>query len=163
MLVGDNPLLTWRNNNVVITSLLRHFDVITSKWRRFDVITTSLLRYVSTKNLPFVGILVWHQEGTTWRHINQWWGLHLILYAALGYSGNNFSADFCLYSCFYTVLKFCLVFLAATNSSMNGSVRLSVRLSVCLSVCLSVRHTFLTIFPSSYHHEIFGRYYQWPG
>ena len=35
----------------------------------------------------------------------------------------------------------------------------SVRLSVCLSVCLSVRHTFLTMFPSSYHHEIFRSYY----
>ena len=36
---------------------------------------------------------------------------------------------------------------------MNGSVRPSVRLSVC--------HTFLTMFPSSYHHEIFRSYYQW--
>ena len=34
--------------------------------------------------------------------------------------------------------------------------------SVCLSVCLSVRHTFLTMFPSSYHHEIFRSYHQWP-
>ena len=34
--------------------------------------------------------------------------------------------------------------------------------SVCLSVCLSVCHTFLTMFPSSYHHEIFRSYYQWP-
>ena len=33
--------------------------------------------------------------------------------------------------------------------------------SVCLSVCPSVRHTFLTMFPSSYHHEIFRSYYQW--
>ena len=30
-----------------------------------------------------------------------------------------------------------------------------------LSVCLSVRHTFLTMFPSSYHHDIFRSYYQW--
>ena len=48
---------------------------------------------------------------------------------------------------------------------MNGSVRLSVCPSVRLSVCLSVRpsvcHTFLTMFPSSYHHEIFRSYYQW--
>ena len=28
------------------------------------------------------------------------------------------------------------------------------------SVCLSVSHTFLTMFPSSYHHEIFRSYYQ---
>ena len=34
---------------------------------------------------------------------------------------------------------------------MTGSVR--------LSVCLSVRHTFFTMFPSSYHHEIFRSYY----
>ena len=40
---------------------------------------------------------------------------------------------------------------------MNGLFRLSV----CLSVRLSVCHTFLTMFPSSYHHEIFRSYYQW--
>ena len=28
------------------------------------------------------------------------------------------------------------------------------------SVCPSVRHTFLTMFPSSYHHETFRSYYQ---
>ena len=38
----------------------------------------------------------------------------------------------------------------------------SVCLSICPSVCLSVCHTFLTMFPSSYHHEIFRSYYQWP-
>ena len=40
---------------------------------------------------------------------------------------------------------------------MVQSVCLSVRPSVCPSVC----HTFLTMFPSSYHHEIFRSYYQW--
>ena len=45
---------------------------------------------------------------------------------------------------------------------MVQSVCLSVRPSVCLSVCLSVvRHTFLTMFPSSYRHEITRSYYQW--
>ena len=39
------------------------------------------------------------------------------------------------------------------------SVRLSVRPSVRPSVCLSVCHTFFTMFPSSYHHEIFRSYY----
>ena len=29
------------------------------------------------------------------------------------------------------------------------------------SVCPSVRRTFLAMFPSSYHHEIFRSYYQW--
>ena len=39
--------------------------------------------------------------------------------------------------------------------SMNGIF--------CLSVRLSVRHTFLTMFPSSYHHEIFRNYHHGPG
>ena len=34
------PPETLHNNDVVITSKRRHFDVITSKLRRFDVITT---------------------------------------------------------------------------------------------------------------------------
>ena len=41
------------------------------------------------------------------------------------------------------------------------SVCLSVCLSVCPSVLPSVCHTFFTMFPSSYHHEIFRSYYQW--
>ena len=51
-------------------------------------------------------------------------------------------------------------FLAATKQLyewFSPSVRLSVRLSVCPSVC----HTFLTMFPSFYHHEIFRSYYEW--
>ena len=51
-------------------------------------------------------------------------------------------------------------FLAATKQLyewFSPSVCLSVRLSVRPSVC----HTFLTMFPSSYHHEIFRSYYQW--
>ena len=59
--------------------------------------------------------------------------------------------------------------------SVRLSVCPSVRLSVCLSVCPSVRlsvcpsvrlsvcHTFLTMFPSSYHHEIFRSYHIGPG
>ena len=39
--------------------------------------------------------------------------------------------------------------------SVCPSVRPSVRLSVC--------HTFLTMFPSSYHHEIFRSYHIGPG
>ena len=42
------PTDTLRNNDVVITSKQRHFDVITSKWRRFDVIATLSLRQVSS-------------------------------------------------------------------------------------------------------------------
>ena len=49
-----------------------------------------------------------------------------------------------------------VLFLAATKQLyewFSPSVRPSVR--------LSVRHTFLTMSPSSYHHEIFRSYYQW--
>ena len=40
------PADTLRNNDVVITSKQRHFDLITSKLRRLDVIVTFLLRHV---------------------------------------------------------------------------------------------------------------------
>ena len=62
-----------------------------------------------------------------------------------------------------TVLCF---FLAATKQLYEWyflSVCPSVRLSVCPSVRLSVCHTFLTMFPSSYHHEIFRSYHIGPG
>ena len=48
------------------------------------------------------------------------------------------------------------IFLAATKQLYEWYFP-----SVCPSVRLSVRHTFLTMFPSSYHHEIFRSYYQW--
>ena len=53
-----------------------------------------------------------------------------------------------------------LWFLAATKQ-LYDRFSPSVRPSVCLSICLSVCHTFFTMFPSSYHHEIFRIYYQW--
>ena len=49
-----------------------------------------------------------------------------------------------------------LVFLAATKQLYDW-----FSLSVRPSVRPSVRHTFFTMFPSSYHHEIFRSYYQW--
>ena len=90
-------------------------------------------------------------------------------------------SKFCIAENFFTrSLQFCL--LSNTNFSFDQaalwmvfsvclsvcpSVRPSVCLSVCpsvrLSVCLSVRHTFLTMFLSSYHHEIFRSYHQGPG
>ena len=47
-----------------------------------------------------------------------------------------------------------LYFLAATKQLYDWFSP-----SVCPSVCLSVRHTFFTMFVSSYHHEIFRSYY----
>ena len=51
-----------------------------------------------------------------------------------------------------------LLFLAATKQLYQWYF-----LSVCPSVRLSVRHTFLTMFPSSYHHEIYRSYHHGPG
>ena len=59
--------------------------------------------------------------------------------------------------CFQGCQFWCLwkyLFLAATKQLYKWYFP-SVRPSVCLSVC----HTFFTMFPSSYHHEIFRRYY----
>ena len=63
-------------------------------------------------------------------------------------------------SCTWKMTSLCsdpdILFLAATKQLYKWyfpSVRLSVRPSVC--------HTFFTMFPSSYHHEIFRSYYQW--
>ena len=61
-------------------------------------------------------------------------------------------------------LSVCLSHLFSCDQAalwMVQSVCPSVRPSVCLSVRPSVCHTFLTMFPSSYHHEIFRSYYQW--
>ena len=58
-----------------------------------------------------------------------------------------------LYHTYYIFL-----FLAATKQLYEWYF-----LSVCPSVRLSVRHTFLTMFPSSYHHEIFRSYHHGPG
>ena len=51
-------------------------------------------------------------------------------------------------------------FLAATKQLYEWFSP-SVRPCVRPSVCPSVRHTFLTMFPSFYHHDIFRRYNQW--
>ena len=68
------------------------------------------------------------------------------------------------YQCFYLNIfrdvTLSDTFLAATKQLYEWFSP-SVCPSVCLSVCLSVCHTFLTMFPSSYHHEIFRSYYQW--
>ena len=67
-----NPANTLRNNNVVITSKRRHFDVTTSKWRRFDVTTTLLLRHVFRGNFPYEtpSFLVYHDN--PWRSEPFW-------------------------------------------------------------------------------------------
>ena len=63
---------------------------------------------------------------------------------------------------FDRVFDFCAIFSCDQAALwMVQSVRLSVHPSVRPSVCPSVCHTFLTMFPSSYHHEIFRSYYQW--
>ena len=62
--------------------------------------------------------------------------------------------------CKYAKVWAIAMFLAATKQLYEWFSP-SVRPSVCPSVRLSVCHTFLTMFPSSYHHKIFRSYYQW--
>ena len=57
---------------------------------------------------------------------------------------------------FTVIIKMWMKFLAATKQLYKWYFP-----SVRPSVCPSVRHTFLTMFPSSYHHEIFRSYYEW--
>ena len=66
-----------------------------------------------------------------------------------------------VFLCFFCFISDLFIFLAATKQLYKWYFP-SVRPSVRLSICPSVRHTFLTMFPSSYHHEIFRSYYQWP-
>ena len=60
---------------------------------------------------------------------------------------------------FYFPMLFtiCVIFFSCDQAALQ--MVFSVRPSVCLSVRPSVCHTFFTMFPSSYHHEIFRSYY----
>ena len=67
----------------------------------------------------------------------------------------------CIRQFFLTNTGFCFeIFKYALAISLLSCDQAAYRtlLSVCLSVCL----TFFTMFPSSYHHEIFRTYYHWP-
>ena len=62
----------------------------------------------------------------------------------------------------YTIVLQCCDFIMHFSCDQAAlQMVFSVRLSVCPSVRPSVCHTFFTMFPSSYHHEIFRSYYQW--
>ena len=63
----------------------------------------------------------------------------------------NSLMDFKWYTKLDVVKKRCPIIFSCDQAALW--MGLSVRPSVC--------HTFLTMFPSSYHHEIFGSYYQW--
>ena len=78
---------------------------------------------------------------------------HLMSQAILAFLGSFLAATKQLYEWYF--LSVC----PSVRLSVCPSVRPSVRLSVCPSVRLSVCHTFLTMFPSSYHHEIFRSYH----
>ena len=73
-------------------------------------------------------------------------------------TGSSFFRWWIQYCLFWTEWHYLnqsfLGFLAATKQLYKWYFP-SVRLSVCPSVC----HTFFTMFPSSYHHEIFRSYY----
>ena len=104
--------------------------------------------------------MIWNILGILWvtPWIQEFFFLHLSLLATLqNKQVNGFSLN-----ChgILWVTPWIQEFLAATKQLYKWYFP-SVCPSVCLSVCLSVCHTFLTMFPSSYHHEIFRNYYQW--
>ena len=78
-------------------------------------------------------------------------------------SGQNLWFFSCDQAALWMVFSVRLSVCPSVRLSVCPSVRLSVCPSVRLSVCLSVCHTFLTMFPSSYHHEIFRSYHLGPG
>ena len=61
----------------------------------------------------------------------------------------------------YIYIYICMNSFLAATKQLYDWFSPSVRPSVRLSVRPSVGHTFFTMFPSSHHHEIFRRYYQW--
>ena len=72
-----------------------------------------------------------------------------------------YDVDLVFFSCNQAALWMVQSVCLSVCLSVCPSVRLFICLSVCPSVCPSVCHTFLTMFPSSYHHDIFRSYYQW--
>ena len=68
------PADTLRNNDVVVTSKRRRFDVITSKWRRFDVITALLFCHM------FIGVDIYTRNGLPGSFLPEA-GLRLSMYA----------------------------------------------------------------------------------
>ena len=83
-----------------------------------------------------------------------WWytlmkNKHLIsLYLDLKKNGQHFADN--IFKWIFLLKKLLSVFLSA-----------SVFLSVCLCLSVCACHTFFTMFPSWYHHEIFRSDYQW--
>ena len=70
------PPNTSRNENIVITSKQRHFDVIMSQWRRFDIITTSLLCDVSVGPLWHWCLHLTHEMFRIWLNFSKLYPLH---------------------------------------------------------------------------------------
>ena len=79
--------------------------------------------------------------------------------ATIWFSWNHVTAALASFT--RSIFKFSIHSFLAATKQLNKWYFPSVCPSVRLSVCLSVRHTFFTMFPSSYHHEIFRSYYQW--
>ena len=117
---------------------------------RFRTIGRSQLSNPS--DLPCFKFVVQMSSGVP--SINLW----LIQSYLIQYAHSDLISDFSIFS-IHSVIFSCDQAAIWLVQSVCLSVCLSVRLSVCLSVCPSVCHTFLTMFPSSYHHEIFKSNY----
>ena len=119
-----------------------------------SIVTPSLIGWVHAQNDPWVICKLNEQQLSVF-------SIHVVFDLLVMYV-------FCFLACLsgdlyryvhisaemFAVFSLAWLFLAATKQLYDWFSP-SVRLSVCLSVC----HTFFTMFPSSYHHEIFRSYY----
>ena len=110
-------------------------------WRHFRQVTTSCYHPLNHSD-RWLGLTSPTDEMLP--EVEEWW--------------QEWEALRCQTSCLQ-ILSCCFLLFSCDQAALQ--MVFSVCLSVCPSVRLSVCHTFLTMFPSSYHHEIFRSYYQW--
>ena len=126
----------------------------------------TILTWWNESNLGFLGISRRTHGGNGLKFCTLMYLDHFQNWLVYGHSLLIFSCDQAALQMVFSVCpsvcpSVCLSHLFSCDQAalwMVQSVRPSVRLSVRLSVC----HTFLTMFPSSHHHEIFRSCYQWP-
>ena len=144
------PLLV--NSNFGINVLIWFISSNGAQWYKFEhTYMVSVRNSITTWTTDTVRIALWYQKISQTYEKGGSWHCSCVCHLSLV---DSVQTHQCLV--IGMIVKISL-FLAATKQLYKWyfpSVRPSVRLSVC--------HTFLTMFPSSYHHEIFRSYYQWP-
>ena len=145
---AQNP--QWLNHAFQSSSTLHYLKTITKtivvdnfkdifRWQCGKVALSSFMTIVQLSIYVIFVFCLWHPSNLEWQWCNltrfqYWWIRHYMMMSVLPL----------------------IMILPATKQLFEWFSP-----SVCPSVRLSVCHTFLIMFPSSYHHEIFMSYYQW--